>query len=363
MQTLSVSGPAELLTIIPYQLGFMPSRSVVILCLHDTRLGMVARLDAQPRELAARAAAQVLEVLGREAPTSVLLVGFEDEPGESRPLVDALTTGLVAIGVARRDRLVVRAGRWYCTDACGTCPIEGTAMPDRVDVPAVAGYVALGRAVLPGREALEGLFAGTDPPAHEVIEAIDAFAEDLDQATRHRRTPPILGWSDREELRHASFAAWARLLRGDFDTDLPGQHLPALLGGPRDVHVRDALIAWLSPTTLSLDHLPPSVVRALAEHCDVRGGPEVDAADAAAWFGVDERDMVQGRLGLLCRRAPDPHAAPVLSIAAAHAWAHGDGARASAALDRALEVEPDHRLCHLLRQVVEHGIRFEPRSA
>lgn len=257
----------------------------------------------------------------------------------------------------------MRGGRWYCADECGTCPIEGVALPDRLDVPAVAGYVALGRAVLPDRTALEGLFAATDPPGHEVVEAIDAFVRDLDRATRHRRARLPLGWSDRDELHHGSFVAWARLLRGDFDTDLRAQHLPALLGGPRDVHVRDALLAWLSPTTLSLDHLPPSVVQALGDHCDVRTRPGDDAGNGATWFGVDEHGMVQTRLELLCRHAPDPHAAPVLSIAAGYAWANGDGARASAALDRALDVEPDHRLCHLLRQVVEHGIRWEPRSA
>ena len=47
MPKISLSGPAELLTIIPFHLGFQPVRSVVVVCFHGKRLGLGG--PARPR--------------------------------------------------------------------------------------------------------------------------------------------------------------------------------------------------------------------------------------------------------------------------------------------------------------------------
>jgi hypothetical protein len=64
-----------------------------------------------------------------------------------------------------------------------------------------------------------------------------------------------------------------------------------------------------------------------------------------------------GRLEQVCRLTPAAHAAPLLSVVASLAWWCGDGARAGIAVDHALDLEPDHRLCRLVRQSLDHGIR------
>ena len=94
MPKISLSGPAELLTIIPFHLGFQPARSVVVVCFHGKRLGLVARLDLVDAQLAAEAAEQTLPTLLQGAPSSVALVGFEDAPDESLPLLEALADGV-----------------------------------------------------------------------------------------------------------------------------------------------------------------------------------------------------------------------------------------------------------------------------
>ena len=48
MPKISLSGPADLLTILPFHLGFQPTRSVVVVCFHGKRLGLVARFDLVP---------------------------------------------------------------------------------------------------------------------------------------------------------------------------------------------------------------------------------------------------------------------------------------------------------------------------
>ena len=57
----------------------------------------------------------------------------------------------------------------------------------------------------------------------------------------------------------------------------------------------------------------------------------------------------------VCRLTPAAHAAPLLRCSSPYAWWCGDGARAGVAVDRALELEPDHRLTRLIRQSLDHG--------
>ncbi|NUQ32360.1 MAG: DUF4192 family protein, partial [Dermatophilaceae bacterium] len=104
MPKISLSGPAELLTIIPFHLGFQPEHSVVVVCFHGKRLGLVARLDAVDDPLAAVSAAQLLPTVLDGSPSSVAVVGFEDEPDEALPLVQELVEGLGRAGVPVRER-------------------------------------------------------------------------------------------------------------------------------------------------------------------------------------------------------------------------------------------------------------------
>ena len=156
MPKISLSGPADLLTILPFHLGFQPTRSVVVVCFHGKRLGLVARFDLVPAALADASAAVGLRTLVRDGPSSVCLVGFEVEAGESDPLTEALRAGLEREGVDVGDRLVVRDGCWF-TAGCDCCPPGGRPMPELADVPAVADYVALGHSVLDDRDSLVAL--------------------------------------------------------------------------------------------------------------------------------------------------------------------------------------------------------------
>ncbi|MEO5746928.1 MAG: DUF4192 domain-containing protein [Humibacillus sp.] len=177
MPKISLSGPADLLSVIPFHLGFHPRRSVVVVCLHGKRIGLVARFDLPADAHVEAAVAAHLATLVRDPPSAVWLVGFEDERGESEPLSRALLMALRGRKVDVEDRLVVRDGRWFVLD-CDCCPVEGRLLPEAADVPAVAGYVALGHNVLADREALAALvapLADDDPGHHDAEAAVDRW--------------------------------------------------------------------------------------------------------------------------------------------------------------------------------------------
>lgn len=362
MQKISVSGPAELVTIVPYHLGFQPERSVVVICLHAKAVGLVARVDVVGRQDAPLAAAQLCEPIQREAPSSVVLVSFEDRAGESRPLADALGAALGLDGIPVDEDLVVRDGRWYCTRDDG-CAEDGEALPVPSDVPAVAGYVAQGRSVLGDRRAVESLIT---PQAEAHDEQVALAVAEWRRRYRRARQATVLGVARGEHGGPASQGVWDSLtdecldawgvaLRGATPGGGLSALLPALVGPLDDLDLRDALVAWLCPGWLPLDAVDGRLLTRLSTRVGPLDPPpdEIQHADV-----VCDGRTVQDALLRLCRVTPVRFAAPVLTIAAAYSWSQGDGTRAGICVDRALEIDPGHRLASLIRLGLEHGVRM-----
>jgi hypothetical protein len=380
MQRISVSGPAELVTIVPFHLGFQPERSVVVICLRDRAVALVARIDVLAGPHAAEAATQLTETIQREGTTAVALVSYEDRPGEARPLAAALGAALGLAGIPVTEDLVIRDGRWYCLKV-DDCPDEGRDLPAPADVPAVAGYVALGRAVLADREAMESLVrpvptAGDQEMA--VGNAIEQWrrsyhaarygpaAQEIgqEQVTPHSEGPQHDRPSRCDVLTDECFSAWGALLEAGESADLETL-LPALVGPLDDKDVRDALIAWLCPGWLPPDAFDDRLRRRL-EALGTPGGElgrdveEVDDGETGA--EVDDLTCHERRVELtleaLCRATPAPFAPPVLTIAGSHAWWRGNGTKAGMCIDVALEIEPNFKLARLMRISLDHGLRM-----
>ena len=123
----------------------------------------------------------------------------------------------------------------------------------------------------------------------------------------------------------------------------------------RDVHLRDGLIAWFCPGTLPLEALDgdlPDQLRSCLPPASWVGGRRTRGRAIAA-------RRLQGRLVELCRMLPAEEATPALTVLAHVAWCVlGDGALARAAVERALELEPDYRLAQLLAAMV--NVAFRP---
>src|ERR1019366_9994653 len=88
--TIHLSGPADVLTVLPYQLGFHPHRCLVVVSLHGTRMGLVQRIDLPPPDHVGDAVAAMITPLRQDNPNAVLLIGFEERQGESRAMLDQM---------------------------------------------------------------------------------------------------------------------------------------------------------------------------------------------------------------------------------------------------------------------------------
>jgi uncharacterized protein DUF4192 len=353
---IRLDGPSDILAVLPYQLGFHPRESLVVVSLHGTRLGLVQRIDLPPPEHAAAAVEAMLPPLLRDAPDGVLLLGFESSEGDCLPLVAAMAHGCHEVGVAVRDRLVIRDGRWFslhCTDvAC--CPIGGRPLPQPHEVPAVAEFVGREISPMADRAALADRLRPAAPPDSD---AVGACADAWLSTRRAAYEDTAAAFHD---LRRRELRTWATVLRcRDEDGPLPPLSPPELARlavSLTDVDIRDALVAWICPGALTLDLVPEmlreQMLQILPAPLRPDDGPEADPATHSAHCQRLER-----RLVAVCAALPEAWTVPPLTVLASFTWWRGDGALTRMALERALAVDPDYRLARLLERMVDLAIR------
>lgn len=359
---ITLRGPGDVLAVLPYQLGYHPRDSVVVVSLHERQIGLVLRSDLPPDEHVAEVSGSLVGPVLRERAGSVIVIGFEEVAHRSTPMLLAVVEDLERSGVEVLDVQVVRAGRRYsplCAQAC--CPPEGEPVPGPQDVPAVAEFVLRGRSPLRDRRQVDALVA----PDPELVPGVaDALAQ---RAARPGRV------TDR---RRRSARAWGMLLGepGAMDDVVPSlsPHVVAdLATGLADIPWRDGVIAWLAPGVLPLDVIDRHVVarlrRTMPRWGDMGAGLMADTSGRrVGWashadVGLDtERHELMERLLGLCRAVPDSTAdaaAAVCTLAASVSWSDGDGAVARAAIDRAVRLRPGYRLGYLLERVIDQGVR------
>jgi hypothetical protein len=333
--TLRLKSPSELLAIVPYLLGFEPSDSIMVICLKNSRIGLTQRLDLPPVGEGEGVVRSLMPSLLREHPDQVLLIVYEDQPDVSAEAVRALTSALTSVAIPIHDRIVVRDGRWRSLDCHepSCCPADGQPAPLPAEVPALASEF-IGHELSPyaDRSALVAqLEAGPESVLATDLEA----AEAADRGDLTDVWPPILDASDDAVQITPTMAASAAL-------------------SLRDVQMRDGVVAWLTPGTLDLAHLPKEV-QSLFSPLD-----RVWAADLPDTGAIVAMDRIQARLVRLCALLPDQHAVAALTVLACFAWWRGNGALTRAALDRALRSQPDYRLALLLERMVDLAVRSRP---
>ena len=198
-----LSGPGEILAVLPSLCGFPPQESLVLLSLRGPRkrLGLTARVDLPDPCDEDGLAGLCAERMAGDGASSVVLAVLS-EHGRRERLVTAVHDALAARGVDVLEALHVRSGRWTsytCEAAC--CPAEGT--PVAVAPPVLglvqAEQVATGRAVLPSRDDLVQTVA---PPSSLAARAAEQHLEQAAQAWLRSRAEHGVVAARRSTLDH-----------------------------------------------------------------------------------------------------------------------------------------------------------------
>jgi Domain of unknown function (DUF4192) len=355
-QVLKATALRDVVAAVPFQCGFHPRRSVVVLSLRGPRkrVGQVTRADLPEPDDIDEAAAELAEFVVRDRGSASLVVVYDDEPWDASipprlATVTALLEQLDSHAVPAADALYVTRERYWsylCRDrAC--CPPEGQRVADAQSSPVAAAYVLAGLAPLPDRESLAARVHPLDPElvaavAESTWRWLAAFAAELDDAG----DPPtsVRGRAKRRESSLRQRVAQALAL---LDEVLPGysgsaaplsvERAGRLIALLQDVGVRDAVIAALCRGSVS------SVAPAWVPSRQREPDPVLE-------------DAVERLLVDLCVRVEGPLACGPLTVLAWHSWARGEGALARIAVDRARAEDPTYRLAVLLSSVLDHAL-------
>ncbi|WNV74015.1 DUF4192 domain-containing protein [Geodermatophilus sp. DSM 44513] len=317
-----LSEPADVLSALPYLIGFHPQESVVVVALGgDTgnRVCLTARADLPDRATSPEVARDLARRVATEDPAGVVVAVVTASPDEHdrrpggdpraglphRGVVHDVVAALADEGIPVRDALLLRGGRWWSYDCPEPCcvPGAGTALPGGVPALAAAS-VAAGQVVARDRGELEGRIAPVDGAARAAMEAVTWRLVDR-RAHAAREDPDA-------EARRSWDALLAALRRcGPGGSRLPDRQVAGVLWALADVRVRDRALG------LAL-------------------GEDAPAAELL-WTECT-------------RRAPAPLDAAPATLLAVSAWLRGDGAMAGVALQRALDSRPTYRLAQLLAE-------------
>lgn len=322
--------PADVLGVVPQLVGFHPTSSMVVMCLHGLRrrAGLVMRVDLPAPATEAQVRAQwVREVMARvqaEAAGAVVLACYTEEPDTGGALarsglVASMVDGFSAADIAVPVAMLVRNGRWWsylCVASC--CPPSGAPLDvplGGVSAQLAAAAALAGRVVLDSRAELVATVSG--PVAPQLIVARQTFeqvaARMLEE--RHERGADAVCADTVARVQ----AAVKRFTAGE--GELGDEEVARICLGLGDKRARDEVAAVA-----------------------------VGEVGEPAWLGL---------LAALTRSTPDGAAAPVCTVLAWVAYQHGDGALANVALDRALRDDPSYTMARLLRESLDRQVSPE----
>jgi hypothetical protein len=390
MTTISLRGPGDLLATLPFHLGYHPEDALVVVAMEGNTLAFVQRLDLPEAKDVQDAVGVLMSPLLRHRPDGVFLLGYEAVEDASSLALRVLRESCQDAGIHVLDVLVVRAGRWFaplCIDGC--CPPEGAHLPAPHEVPAVAEFVGMERSALPSRRALDELLAPDPELQAAVARECRRLAPESHRPQGSHRPPTKRGKStrtsaaDRAARRpgqtreaaldiqrlEAALSLWAMVCdvgaRRPPLEGLSNEELARLAMSMRDVHFRDALIAWTCPGSLPLTMLPEKLARVMERTLPSpawsrrgtgtsEGCPSIPAKGSQVYVAAQR---FESRLRWLCRAVPEPDLPAMLTLLANFCWWRGEGAAARVALDRAMAIDPDYRLARLLMRMLDLAVR------
>ncbi len=359
---LTVREPRELLSYIPFRLGFRPADSAVLVGLRGARgvVGLVVRVDLSDLADVAHgpqvARGLVAHVAGEGATRAVLvLYGASEGAAGSRLRAAAEHTAEAA------DLLLGEVPVWVvgptgyraldCDDeqCCGSA--AGRPLADLEST--VVGATMVAQGVNP-RDCRADVERIAPAPPERLTQAARAASRWEARARDLRATPAR--WRSLAQLRAQALDAWLDAVRGLAAGQRPPVTTLGRLGAALgDALVRDAvLVACIEPEgRLARQTLHPAesdqdgaAMAALDRVLHPTRGRRPDD-------GVGTREEL---LRMVLAHARPHRQAPAVTLLAALAWWQGDGARANVLVARALQEDPAHRLAVLLDRALGAGL-------
>jgi hypothetical protein len=300
-QSIRLAGPADILEMVPYLVGFYPGEAVVALLIRSGTVMLTMRVDMPPPDEAANLSAMITWVSDQHGAEELVVIGYSSDAEPARQVLTTVAAELDSGGL--KDVLLVDGQRWWslmCTGGC--CPENGRPYdPGSSSVAAEAVYAGL--SVLADRRALEREVSGPPGGDHNdlrlLAEKLSAEIDQLDVSARSDLIRALVesGVAQSESVDDATCARMAVLTA--------------------EVAVRDVALALIT------------------------------------------RDQAEKHLQLWARvvsRTTAPLEAAPLCLLGFCAWVCGNGALMNCCIERVTAIDPDYSLARLLDKISKWAI-------
>jgi hypothetical protein len=353
---LRLTHPRDLLSIIPYALGYQPVESLVVVCLRvDGTLGMVARVsfsDLNPasecQNLAQMVARNAFEDEVRHA-YLILYTEVKDEFSLQKLKRQAQMFAR-ALQPTSNEIWVVDGMRFYCLNKeSGCCPAEGYPVEELACTEASAAMVFKGYAPVESRE------------EYVKLPEVDSAKLMVAQRAELKKLAEIKGGADGSEVmiatRKGALRLWRQLCKKTRqEQQLPALSLGKMAGTLTDTKVRDAVLLSCLPSGAKLanalvSHLEPvnsQVAQLLNSLVSPRDALTPDRQELGIYKQVLES---------VATVATEPGRVAPLALLAFLAWWSGDGTLANHRLKQGQDLDPKYQLAVMLASALEGGIR------
>lgn len=362
-QTIRAGEPRELLALVPFQLGFVPQESLVLISLREprNRVGLMARVDLvdlgdRADGLGAQLARNLVAHACADGARQLVPVAYvDDDPTEGEAATERVETALATVRTAADGFVDVGAAwlvgptRYHPREPDGTVGL-GRPLVDLESTQVGAHMVLAGASVVPERRDLGRLPVPTASTRATAVRELRRWRAVVAAAASDG--PEAAAWRD------ASVAAWRDEMRrcAAEQQRAAVRNRPTAWGrlgaGLEDVAVRDRVLLTLVPGTWPA--------------ASAWGGDPQDAQTAWAIsaivdpsVGVPPDPDVCGPAARALRHVAAHHpegSTPALTLLGLLSWWEGSGAEARVWLDRALATDPTYRLALLLTEAVDAGM-------
>lgn len=304
---LALSSIEDLLGAVPYLLGFQPTDSLVVIAIAGKRIVTAVRGDLPasdaPADLARSLATFTADRILTGGVDAVCVLGYG--PASAVDPVLAVTREVFTEHQAEVLEVVrVADGRYFSY----LDPSPAGGVPFDAATSTAASLAAH----------LGGVFANRD----ELVASVG----------------PVTG-AEREAMGRATAAAVQRLRTVKETSGGPGLYA----AGRQAVH--DAVARYRDGHRLDDEEMAWLIVHLFHP-----------AICTVAWLHTDTSDWQEQMWRDATRRADPELVAPPASLLAFVAWRRGNGALADAAVQRALQVEPDYRFARIVDRILTAGL-------
>ncbi|WP_067509625.1 DUF4192 domain-containing protein, partial [Actinoplanes sp. TFC3] len=330
MTNLKVCSIPDLLSLVPYLLGFHPDDSLVVAGMDGDSIKFVVRIDlpqpGTPDYNRQMSALHLAVWVSRAEPDEVSIIGY-GQGALVTPAIARLAVGLDRAEVRVVEKVQVADGRFwsYLCSNLTCCPPEGRPCPPLNSVIA-AGAILAGAVALPSRKDVEARLASVSGRERQAMNEAGQRALSRLSALRMEAAR---SWPGGPQRRRSA---------PHFEESRRFERLTAKAGR---VAVQEAERTYRTNNRLSDDELAWLVL--LLQHLPVRDyawtRPGAEGWQVALWSDV-------------VRRADPVQVAPPASLLSFVAWRANEGAVATIAVDRALRADPSYRMAQTMQDIL-----------